>query len=87
MLVGLDVADEDQGVVVLDLLHGRLGGERVLDNVVSIHPVPAWGRLAWVLRSPSWTEGLGTVELHAGPHLHNASVTFSKFKGESNSYT
>ena len=82
MLVGLDVADEDQGVVVLDLLHGRLGGERVLDDVVSIHPVPGGGRLAWVLRSPGWPEGLGTVELHTGPHLHNISITFSKFKKE-----
>ena len=69
MLVGLDVADEDEGVVVLNLLHGGLGGEGVLDDVVRIHPVPAWGRLARVLRSPGWTEGLGTVELHAGSHL------------------
>ena len=71
MLVGLDVADEDQGVVILGLLHGGLGGERVLDDVVGVHPVPAGGRLAWVLRGPGWTEGLGTVELHAGPHLGN----------------
>lgn len=37
MLVGLDITDEYQGVVVLDLLHGRLSGQRVLDDVVSIH--------------------------------------------------
>ena len=69
MLVGLDVTDEDEGVVVLNLLHGRLSGERVLDDVVGVHPVPAGGRLAWILRGPGRTEGLGTVELHAGPHL------------------
>ena len=70
-LVGVDVNNKHQGVVVLDLLHGGLSGEGVLDDVVSVHPVPAGGRLAWVLRSPGWTEGLGTVELHAGSHLGN----------------
>jgi len=35
-LVGLEVHDEDQGVVVLNLLHGRFGGERVFDNPVLI---------------------------------------------------
>ena len=69
VLVGLDVADEDQGVVVLNLLHGRLGGQGVLDDVVSIHAVPAGSRLARVLGGPRRTEGLGAVELHAGPHL------------------
>ncbi len=39
MLVGLEVAHEDQGVVVLDLLHGGLGRQGVLDDVVSVHPV------------------------------------------------
>ena len=38
VLVGLDVADEDEGVVVLDLLHRRLGRQGVLDDVVSVHP-------------------------------------------------
>ena len=41
----LNVADEDEGVVVLNLLHGRLGGEGVLNDVVSIHTVPSWGGL------------------------------------------
>ena len=36
MLIGLDVADEDEGVVVLNLLHGGLGGQGVLDDVVGI---------------------------------------------------
>ena len=38
VLVGLDVADEDEGVVVLDLLHRRLGRQGVLDDVVRVHP-------------------------------------------------
>ena len=36
-LVGTLVNDEHQGVVVLNLLHGRLGGERVLDDRVVVH--------------------------------------------------
>ena len=69
MLVGLDVADEDQGVVVLDLLHGRLGGQGMLDDVVSIHAVPAGSRLARVLGGPGRPEGLWPVELDTGPDL------------------
>lgn len=36
VLVGADVDDEDQGVVVLDLLERRLGRQRVLDDAESI---------------------------------------------------
>lgn len=38
VLVGLNVHDEHQRVVVLDLLHGRLGGQRELDDGVVIQP-------------------------------------------------
>ena len=69
VLVGLDVADEDQGVVVLDLLHGRLSGQGVLDDVVSIHAVPAGSRLARVLGGSGRPEGLRPVELDTGPDL------------------
>ena len=69
MLVSFDVADEDQGVVVLDLLHGRLGGQGVLDDVVSIHAVPAGSRLARVLGGSGGPEGLWPVELDTGPDL------------------
>ena len=69
MLVCLDVTDEDKGVVVLNLLHGRLSGQGVLDDVVGIHAVPARGRLARVLGSPCGSEGLWPVELYAGSNL------------------
>ena len=69
VLIGLDVADEDQGVVVLDLLHGRLGGQGVLDDVVSVHAVPAGSRLARVLGGSGRPEGLRPVELHTSPDL------------------
>ena len=39
----LDVADEDEGVVILNLLHGRLGGQGVLDDAVGIHAGPLGG--------------------------------------------
>ena len=45
VLVGLDVADEDEGVVVLDLLHGGLGGQGVLDDVVGILRLKGEGRM------------------------------------------
>jgi len=38
VLVSLDVHDEDEGVVVFDLLHRGLGRQRMLDDVVCIHP-------------------------------------------------
>lgn len=69
MLVCLDVTDEDEGVVILDLLHGRLGGERVLDDVVGVHLVPARCGLPGVLGSTGRAEGLGAVELDAGADL------------------
>ena len=37
VLVRLEVDQEDQGVVVFDLLHRRLSGQGMLDDVVSVH--------------------------------------------------
>ena len=36
-LVGLQVNNENEGVVVLDFLHGRLGGERKFDHAVAVN--------------------------------------------------
>lgn len=58
-LVGLDVDDEDEGVVVLDLLHGRLGVERVDDRAVGVHAGGVDDRLAGVLGLAGKREGLG----------------------------
>ena len=38
VFVGFGVNNKDQGVVVLNLLHGRLGGQGMLDDIVSVHP-------------------------------------------------
>lgn len=48
-LVGLDVDDEDQGVVLLNLLHGRLGVKRVDEDLASIEAGLVRDRLAGVL--------------------------------------
>ena len=81
MFVSFDVAYEDKGVVVLNLLHGRLSGQGVLDDVVGIHAVPAWGGLARVLRSSGRPEGLWPVELHTSSDLQRAS--FQSFFSQS----
>lgn len=52
MLVGLNVADEHQSVVVLNLLHGGLSGQRVLDDGVSIHLIPLGSGFPGVLGVP-----------------------------------
>lgn len=38
MFVGLDIYNEDQGVVILYLLHGGLCGQRELDNGIVVKP-------------------------------------------------
>jgi hypothetical protein len=49
LLVGADIANEDQSVVFLNLLHGALGVERVKDNLVLIETRLTWDGLAGVL--------------------------------------
>ena len=59
-LVRLDVNDEDEGVVLLDLLHGRLGVQRVNDGAVSIHTGEREDSLALVLGLAGESKGLGS---------------------------
>ena len=63
------VDDEDEGVVLLDLLHGGLGGEWVLKDRIPVEPV--WGGtvLAWVLALTRLGEGLWKVETNVGTDL------------------
>ena len=68
-LVGLDVNDEDEGVVVLDLLHGRLGVERVLDRAELVHAGQVGHGLAGVFGRPGETERGGAVEGDRGADL------------------
>ena len=68
-LVGPDVDDEDQSVVVLDLLHGGLGVERVLDRSELVHSRQVRDRLSRVSGSTGETEGVGSVERDRGSDL------------------
>jgi len=60
--VCLDVDDENQSVVLLNLLHGALGVERVDDDLVLIEARLMRNGLSWVFGRPGELEGLGTVE-------------------------
>lgn len=61
-LVGFDVHNEDESVVLLDLLHGRLGVERVNDDLVLIETWLMWDRLAWVFWRAGELKSLWLVE-------------------------
>lgn len=61
-LVGLGVDDEDKGVVLLNLLHGALGVERVDDDLVLVETGLMGHTLAGVLGRARELEGLGAVE-------------------------
>jgi len=61
-LVGPDIDNEDQGVVLLNLLHGALGVQGVDDDLVLIEAWLMGNGLAGVLRGTRELKGLGTVE-------------------------
>lgn len=61
-LVGLGVDDEDEGVVLLNLLHGGLGVERVDQDLVLLDTGLGLDTLAGVLGSARELESLGLVE-------------------------
>lgn len=61
-LVGLDIDDEDEGVLLLDLLKGTLGIEGVDDDLVLVEAGGVGDRLAGVLGGARQLEGLGAVE-------------------------
>lgn len=61
-LVGLDVNDEDERVVLLNLLHRALRVERVQDHLVSVEARLMRDRLARVLGRPRQLQSLGAVE-------------------------
>jgi hypothetical protein len=69
-LVGLDIDNEDKGVVLLNLLHGTLGVERVDDNLVLIETGLVRNRLAWVFWRAGKLKGFWSVE---GGRLANLS--------------
>ena len=63
-LVGLNVDNEDKRVAVLDKLHGRLGGQGVLDDGMVTKSVLSWCALVLVLGLSGVLKSLGLVEVN-----------------------
>lgn len=61
-LVCLDIDNEDEGVVLLDLLHGALGVQWVDDNLVLIEAGLGDDGGTWVLWCTGELKGLRSVE-------------------------
>jgi hypothetical protein len=61
-LVGLNIDDEDKGVVLFNFLHGALGVERVDDDFVLIEAGNVRNGFAGVFGRARELEGLGAVE-------------------------
>lgn len=68
-LVRLGVDDEDEGVVLLDLLHGTLGVQRVQEDLVLVDGGLFGDGLARVLGGARQLESLGTMEGRRLPDL------------------
>lgn len=73
-LVGGEVNDERERVVVLDLLHRRLRRQRVLDDAVLVKLVAVRERLALVFRVAGEAQGLRALEVHRGTDLRQAKA-------------
>jgi hypothetical protein len=61
-LVGLDINEEDEGVIILELLHGSLSVKGLTNDAVLVHARSVGDGLAAVLGSTSKLESLGQVE-------------------------
>ena len=72
-LVGLDVDDEDERVVVFDLLHRRFGREWVLDRRELIESGRLRRRFGRAFRVARKTERRWAAEVHGGAHLVDKS--------------
>ena len=68
-LVGLDIDNEDQGVVLLNLLHRALRVQREENDLLGIETGLARDRTARVLGRPGELEGLGAMEGGRGADL------------------
>ena len=68
-LVGLDVDNEDERIVLLNLLHGALRVERVHNDLVLVQAGLVRDRLARVLGGARQLQGLGLVEGRRVPDL------------------
>jgi len=69
LLVCSKVNNENQSVVVLNLLHCRLSGKWVLQDLIMVKLVPGWHTDARILRTPVLLQSLRPVESHRSSDL------------------
>lgn len=62
LLVRADVNNENQGVVVLDLLHCRLGSQWILENLIVVQLMSWWRTDAGILGVPLLLQCLRAME-------------------------
>ena len=82
-LVGLEVTDEEEGVVVLNLLHGGLGGQGVLDDLEFVEFLLASDRLTWVFGVSSLSLCDWTTEEDRGA-LASGDCLIARFDNSAN---
>jgi hypothetical protein len=63
VLVGTKIDNEDKGVVVLNLLHGALGGQGVAQDLELVKTSWAWDRSSGILWLASKSQGLWAEEV------------------------
>jgi hypothetical protein len=69
LLISPDVDNKHQSVIVFDLLHGRLRGERILEHLIMVQFIPGRGAEARILGRAGSLQSLGPVERHGGSLL------------------
>lgn len=77
ILVGAEMNLEHQSVVVLDLLHGGLSRQRILDDVECIHAVAGWNGLSRILGIARQSECSRAAEANCGADLAETSSEWS----------
>jgi len=73
-LVGLQIDDENQSVVVFNLLHGRFCRQGIPDDGIGIHTISAGRALLGKLGRSLQSQRLGATEFDSRPHLLDASA-------------
>jgi len=69
LLISPDVDNKYQSVIIFDLLHGRLRGERILEHLIMVQFIPGRGAEARILGRAGSLQSLGPVERYRGSLL------------------
>jgi hypothetical protein len=74
MLVGSNINDENQGIVIFDLLHSALSSERILQDGELIERILLGDRLSRIFGGSRQSQGVRTIEVDTGSDLSLHSV-------------